>query len=206
MARVFADQLRVDNSDLADYPNGRLKDTVGPTEGTAWKEGITGDVYQFFQKLLIDASITANGLPDNVSNGYDLIDALVYKVGTKRATTRTILNASMITSEVNICSLVLDADNGYDDVKISTNFLMALSGGNDGVRTLTVRTYIDGVLKFTATPEATKEVGVISEPYFSCTISGDSYVAGDVILITGELNADSLTIQELSMVVEGINV
>lgn len=62
-----------------DYPNGQIRDTAGPTAGTGVVEALYGDVVQFFLKLMIDAGLTANTLPENVTNGYQLIDALVSK-------------------------------------------------------------------------------------------------------------------------------
>lgn len=59
-----------------DYPKGRVRDKSGSTPGTIYNETLVGDMYQLFQKLIIDAEITENDLPDNVSNGYQLLDAL----------------------------------------------------------------------------------------------------------------------------------
>ena len=59
-----------------DYPKGRVRDKVGATIGTTYTEILHGDLIQLFQKLIIDAGITENDLPDNVSNGYQLLEAL----------------------------------------------------------------------------------------------------------------------------------
>jgi len=75
MARVLASQTNAPTPD-ADYPNSRIKDDTGTGNGTYVSEAIHGDIIQLFQKLLIDAGITANGNPDNVSNGYQFLDAL----------------------------------------------------------------------------------------------------------------------------------
>lgn len=53
------------------YLNGNLVDTQ-----TIIGEGINQDLVQFFQKLAALASITPNNLPDNETNGYQLITAL----------------------------------------------------------------------------------------------------------------------------------
>lgn len=65
----------------SDYPKGRVKDKDGGA-GTIGNEVLLGDLIQFFQKLVVDAGITENGNPDNVTNGYQLIDALVSKINT----------------------------------------------------------------------------------------------------------------------------
>jgi hypothetical protein len=58
----------------ADYPNGYIKNDPS---GTPVNVLTNGDVQIFFDKLLRIAGITANGLPDNETNGYQLIDALI---------------------------------------------------------------------------------------------------------------------------------
>lgn len=73
--RQLVNVTNVDAPD-ADYPKGRVRDKVGATLGTEYSEILHGDVIQFFQKLIIDAAITENDLPDNVTNGYQLLEAL----------------------------------------------------------------------------------------------------------------------------------
>lgn len=68
--RTLATQTGVE-APSADYPKGR---TIN--NSTLWQESIVGDLYQFIQKLVIESGITENDLPDNVSNGYQLIEAL----------------------------------------------------------------------------------------------------------------------------------
>lgn len=58
----------------ADYPAGDIKDNPG---GTLVNRMMLTDVLQLFQKLMIDAGITPNGLDDNTTNGYQLKDALL---------------------------------------------------------------------------------------------------------------------------------
>lgn len=64
----------------ADYPKSKIKDDTGSGDGVPVNEFVNGDIHQFFQKLVIDASITENNLPDNVTNGYQLVDALEAKI------------------------------------------------------------------------------------------------------------------------------
>lgn len=56
----------------SDYPLGRSKDTPN---GTPMKELTMGDFQQFFFKMLFNAGITANGLPDNEYNGNQYFQA-----------------------------------------------------------------------------------------------------------------------------------
>jgi hypothetical protein len=64
------------------YLNGNLVDNQ-----TLVGEGINQDLVQFFQKLADLASITFNDLPDNETNGYQLIEALETVVRSFAATT-----------------------------------------------------------------------------------------------------------------------
>lgn len=68
---------RVDNSDPSNYPNGRIKDNDGSGNGTSVNERIYGDLHQMKEKLMLLYGIIANDLPDNETNGYQLIDALI---------------------------------------------------------------------------------------------------------------------------------
>ena len=60
----------------ADYPDGRIRNDPGDGTGTPVEEAINGDLIQFFQKAMRDAGITANDLPDNTTNGWQLNDAV----------------------------------------------------------------------------------------------------------------------------------
>lgn len=69
-----------------DYPNGRIGNSE-PAQGgnpaivgTAIVEELQGDLIQLIQKLIIDAGVVPNGLPDNVSNGYQLLEAFNAKI------------------------------------------------------------------------------------------------------------------------------
>jgi hypothetical protein len=59
-----------------DFPYGRFKDTVGSNAGTRVNEAMTGDWAQFFAKIMDEAAITPNGLPDSEYTGWQLYEAL----------------------------------------------------------------------------------------------------------------------------------
>jgi hypothetical protein len=67
----------VDNSDLVNFPDGRIKDNDGSGNGTGVNERTNGDLHQTIARLMRLYGITPNDLPDNVQNGYQIIDALV---------------------------------------------------------------------------------------------------------------------------------
>ena len=60
----------------ADFEFGRIQDENGSGNGTPVIELLYGDMHQFFEKLITDGGITANGLPEGTTNGYQLNDAL----------------------------------------------------------------------------------------------------------------------------------
>ena len=79
MARGLLNRTDLAPEDLDNYPDGRTKNSSPPAakNGTRGNEELFGDLIQLFLKWLRDAGIDPNGLPDNVSNGYQLEQALI---------------------------------------------------------------------------------------------------------------------------------
>lgn len=76
MARKLEDLTNVNAPD-SDYPYGRVKDRVGSSNnGTPVNEALLGDMTQFFAKMMDEADVTPNGLPDNEYSGFQLYEAL----------------------------------------------------------------------------------------------------------------------------------
>jgi len=68
----------------SDYPKGRVRDKATGINGTIFNEVLMGDIFENIQKLIANAGITENNLPDNTSNGHQILDALLgvtYEVG-----------------------------------------------------------------------------------------------------------------------------
>lgn len=76
MAVGIENYPNLDTTDPANYPAGNIKDNPGDATGTPMNVLTTADIHQFFYKLLDRAGITADGVPDNVGNGYQYINAL----------------------------------------------------------------------------------------------------------------------------------
>lgn len=95
------------NPVTADYPWKDIKDNTGANDGTPVDRDHHADYHQTFRKLLALASITPNGLPDNVTNGYQYVDALdvLYKnyIGFIGASADTTFTAADI-NKVVLCS------------------------------------------------------------------------------------------------------
>lgn len=66
----------VDNSDLANYPDGRIKNNTGTGNGTPVNRSVYGDLHSNISKLMRLYNIGPNSLPDNETNGYQIIEAL----------------------------------------------------------------------------------------------------------------------------------
>lgn len=75
MARKITDYNGQITAPDSDYPDGRIKDSTGFNDGTFYDEKAYGDIQQFFMKLLRRAEITANGNPENETNGFQFMAA-----------------------------------------------------------------------------------------------------------------------------------
>lgn len=74
MAIKLLDKPNVEASSV-DYPFGSIQDVTGLTPGTPVSRLVYGDFHQFFEKLMDLSGITHNDLPDNETNGYQLVRA-----------------------------------------------------------------------------------------------------------------------------------
>lgn len=81
MARNKALQQNIDGSDLANYPNKRIRNNDGSGNGTPVDESVYGDIHELVAKVMRDSKTAYNGLPDNVGNGYQLYDAFMSVAG-----------------------------------------------------------------------------------------------------------------------------
>lgn len=54
----------------SDYLHGNIKDDSGANDGTPLNKFVHADYHQFFRKLLADASVPPNGLPENEYSGH----------------------------------------------------------------------------------------------------------------------------------------
>lgn len=88
MARDFSARTDIDNTNPADFPDGRIRDSNPPAarNGTRITEAVLGDMFQIFLKLLRDAGITPNGNADTDSNS-QYLQALVAKIRETTAST-----------------------------------------------------------------------------------------------------------------------
>ena len=64
----------------AAYPFGRPKDNSGSNDGMPLNVLTHGDFHQFFAKMMDDAAISYNGLPDNATDGFQYFIAFVESI------------------------------------------------------------------------------------------------------------------------------
>lgn len=81
MARNKANQQNIDGSDLFNYPDKRIRNNDGSGNGTPVDESVYGDIHETFGKAMRDSKTNYNGLPDNTTNGYQFLDALLSLAG-----------------------------------------------------------------------------------------------------------------------------
>lgn len=80
-----------------DYPYGNIKDNPGDNTGTPVNKLVYADFHQFFAKLMDDAGISYNGLPDNATDGFQYWLALI-KVIKDNCAFYTDISASVTTN------------------------------------------------------------------------------------------------------------
>jgi len=89
----------------ATYPYGNMRDRGAGIQGSEMNTEFHTDYVQFFEKMFAESGLTANGLPDNVTNGFQLFEAarisikgyksyvaLVSQAGTGAPTATVIVN------------------------------------------------------------------------------------------------------------------
>lgn len=64
------------NAPGGDYQYGRVRDNDGTDNGTPANTKTLGDFHQFFARMMHQAGMTPNGLPDNDYSGYQYFEAL----------------------------------------------------------------------------------------------------------------------------------
>lgn len=74
--RILSSNPNVDNSDLVNFPDGRIKDNDGIGNGTGINERTNGDIHQTISRLMRKYGIVPNNMPDNVTNGFQIVEAI----------------------------------------------------------------------------------------------------------------------------------
>lgn len=129
----------------SDYPKGRVRDKAGAVQGTTGNEILFGDLMQFFQKLVIDAGITENDLPENVTNGYQLLDALKDKINKVRGINPTLqtytLNTPFNAGTFDILAETADRTMYVRPTGMSTDYIVTITLGGVAIASISQDSY-----------------------------------------------------------------
>ena len=68
------------NTATTPYPYGSLRDNTGANDGTPVNKFVVEDLHQLAERVFAQSGLTANGLPDNATNGWQLFEALMAAV------------------------------------------------------------------------------------------------------------------------------
>jgi len=67
----------------ADYPQGKMVNKSAGTTGTSINEDLLNDLMVTIEKIKAESGVTPNNLPDNVTNGWQLLQALNNTFGSR---------------------------------------------------------------------------------------------------------------------------
>lgn len=126
MALDIIDKTNTDAPD-GTYPYGKIRDNTGANDGTPVDVEVYGDFHQFFARLMAIAGLVANGIPDNLTNGFQLFEALGAYI--------TDLVTTAVDDEADIRAAADTAlQNQVDDLKLDViQFL--IDGGGTAITT-----------------------------------------------------------------------
>lgn len=113
----------------SDYPDGSLRDKTLSLPGTPVNKEVYDDMHQTLAKFLRLATITANGLPDNESNGFQYVKAMRYMMGPNRRVLTKQGAAVSTSAEANYAAVIVcdeDCQSGH------TVSMEVPTGGNTG--------------------------------------------------------------------------
>lgn len=142
-------------STSSDFPYGNVKDNSGANDGTPVNKLVFSDIFQFFNRLAALASVVANGLPENVTNSFQMITALQTYIGAfittavnAEASTRSTADSTLqtninteITNRTNAVSSEASARTAADALKSDKakgawiNLSLGANWSNGGINT-----------------------------------------------------------------------
>jgi len=108
MARDKSELQNIDNSNLVDYPSGRIKDNDGSGNGTPITERVYGDIHEFFAKAMRRSGRTFNGLPDNEQNGYQFVEAVADLAGKNNKSVSATKNGNVLNVPLRVEGLTVE--------------------------------------------------------------------------------------------------
>ena len=99
--------VNVDNSDLVNYPSGRIKNNTGSGNGTPVDRSVYGDIHSTISRLMRAYGIVPNGFPDNETTGYQIIESLIALASKNDYVLGLTTNSVVLSVPVKLNSMVL---------------------------------------------------------------------------------------------------
>jgi len=132
MARILATSVPNFEPASGDYPSGRIKNKTVSEAGTSVVEELYGDQVQMSEKVIRDSGLTKNNLPDNESNGYQMLEAFDnrYKTGG----VRTYLSGTVIDmskSQIFLKTITITTSFTFNNSKLGTVVFLELNNAEN---------------------------------------------------------------------------
>lgn len=105
--------------DVGNYPNGAIIDNPGDGSGTPVTRQVYNDIHQFFMGMMFKVGIVANGVFDNVANGYQYLDALTAYI-------RQVISTDILRGSIRTGTQVEVNTGSIDNVAVSPLKLLKL--------------------------------------------------------------------------------
>lgn len=143
--RILKNILNTKQPDIS-YPKGNIrnKDTgaLPPEDGTPVVEEVYGDIIQLFQRITQLGNVTENDLPDNLTNGYQLMQAF----------RNVFMKNTLITERVDIATpTALTAGDHVTMAGLNSKMFAYLAEGDDNLRAFILNTQANNIAA-TGTP------------------------------------------------------
>lgn len=137
----------------SDYPKGRIRDkntaVAPPVRGTPINEMLYGDIVQFFHRLVTLGGVTENALPDNITNGYQLVEALLNSVNLQlkasdletlagSLATKFVTPANLAAKDAGLITKIIDIGDWDMAFVFGKDIAHGVSGGKDKIKTVSV--------------------------------------------------------------------
>ena len=133
-------------------PFGLIKDN--PT-GTKVNVKSQGDQWVFFQKLMNDAGVAPNHLPDNTSNGFQLMDAFNALAGVPAIEARVNMDGDTLTFDKS--RVIIYSGTPAAGIGVTIDMTGAVAGAE-----LTITTPLSGTGSFTPSIGVTHSIIILS--------------------------------------------
>jgi hypothetical protein len=140
--RALNTNPNVDNSDLTNYPLGRIKNNTSSGTGTPVNERVYGDIHQAIAKMMRLYNILPNNLPDNETNGFQIIESIVALASKNDFILPLSLNSGVLSIPIKLGSMLTG-----EQLVCKASFDLGVETQIKGSDNVTFALYINGTFK-----------------------------------------------------------